>query len=408
MGGWLRGIRTSSSRSRSRIASGRICASWRAERVRAHCSAGPRAGRALRARPGEMKEKRGALRALFGGGEGVSGCGEGGAGEGVGLRGRWDICRRERKGKLRAFERSWAPQGNHESRTQAARVVHESAADEEGTSAAECDEGSDELTNSARDSAGCQRADPCRVEDQERAAGPEDSTWIAKTRGSFQEGEGTRRVRVAALQHPARSPPLDGRGEEQTEAVEGAAGAGDPPREVVELALASQEGRRVRGAVLRGRTPERAADLADDPLHPEQRPQARIVAGEGPARSLLVRTLVPALEDAGHLPAAAEVPGRGVEQHRLLHPVHRHRRGARPSLAGARASRYLILVARVARRGFNARDGRALGGRSSSKDAARPGAPRGAQRPLPASRRLSSSIARRRWAGPLPPASMRG
>src|SRR5262245_3618550 len=275
MGGWLRGIRTSSSRSRSRIASGRICASWRAERVRAHCSAGPRAGRALRARPGEMKEKRGALRALFGGGEGVSGCGEGGAGEVVGLRGRWDICRRERKGKLRAFERSWAPQGNHESRTQAARVVHESAADEEGTSAASCDEGSDELTNSARDSAGCQRADPCRVEEQERAAGPEDSTWIAKTRGSFQEGEGTRRVRVAALQHPARSPPLDGRGEEQTEAVEGAAGAGDPPREVVELALASQEGRRVRGAVLRGRTPERAADLADDPLHPEQRPQAR-------------------------------------------------------------------------------------------------------------------------------------
>src|SRR5262245_445271 len=106
---------------------------------------------------------------------------------------------------------------------------------------------------------------------------------LRRLEGAFRKGKERDGFALLHYSNPARSPPPNRRGEEQTEAVEGAAGSRDPAREVAEFAVASQEGRRVRGAVLRGGTPEPAADLEDDPLRLEQRPQARIVDGEGTA-----------------------------------------------------------------------------------------------------------------------------
>src|SRR5262249_15160414 len=123
------------------------------------------------------------------------------------------------------------------------------------------------------------------------------------------------------------------------------------------------------------------------------------------ARPVLVRSLVPAVEGAGHLPAVAELAGGGVEHHRHLHPPHRHRRGSRSELAGARArsrpvrspliavpnaetSGWIPARRRVARRGFSARDGPAPGGRSRSKRRRKAGRPAPREAPSAALRRL--------------------
>jgi len=190
------------------------------------------------------------------------------------------------------------------------------------------------------------------VADPEGAAGSADSTRSAETRGSVPEGEGAGRLRSAALQHPARPPPPDRRGEEPPEAVEGAASSRDPPREVAELAVASEEGQRVRRALLRGSPRERAADMADVPLRAEQRPQARLVEEEGPARSVLVRSVVPAVAVPAHLPAASELTRDGAAEHRQLHPLDRDRRRPWSSMAGARArsSTRALLIAVIPER----------------------------------------------------------
>src|SRR6185436_7733339 len=114
---------------------------------------------------------------------------------------------------------------------------------------------------------------------------------------------------------------------------EGPPGPRDPDREVAQFAVAPAEGPCLRRALLRPRPREHAADLADGPIRPQQRPQARVMDREGPTRPVLVRSLGPGLEASLYLPAAAEGSGRRFEHDRFP-PNDRHRPRPRPALAG--------------------------------------------------------------------------